>query len=274
MYIILLLLLFLLLVFFLKRKHLKVPCVYLVTGAVKTGKSFLSCSIAVKQYKKNLLKYYIQRYLFFNKNVEKPMLFSNIPLSNIKYNDLTLDIIERNVRIPYKSVVFIDEASLLADNFSYDDKLINEKITLFIKLFGHYSKGGSLIYNTQDLKDMHYAFKRCTSNFLFIHSRIKLPFFTILNVREMISITDDDVSSVTNNVNDDIEKSTIRLFVSNKYYKYYDCFCYSSLTDNKKVVVDYQQPINKKRTKTNYILSFKKFKSFNNERVERNEINS
>ena len=41
-----------------------------------------------------------------------------MPLNKVKYNDLTLDIILREVRIPYKSVVLIDEASLLADSMT------------------------------------------------------------------------------------------------------------------------------------------------------------
>ena len=199
------------------------------------------------------------------------MLYSNIPLANVKYNDLTLDIIKRKVRIPNKSVVFIDEASLLADSMSFKDKITNEEVSLFVKLFGHYSHGGKLIYNTQDLHDMHFGFKRCTGSMLWLHSKIKLPFFTIFKVRELISLNDDNVTT-SNNFNEDIEQSCMRLIVPNKYMFYYDCFTFSKLTDDLDFQVDYsvKKKINKRfkrsNLKSDFIVSFKQFLTFKNER--------
>lgn len=255
---------------FIQFKKIKLPNVYLVTGGVKTGKSFCSVWLAIKRYKLNLLIYRIKK--CFKKNIEKPMLYSNIPLSRVKYNDLTIDVIKRKVRIPHKSVVFIDEASLLADSMEFNNKVTNEEITLFVKLFGHYSHGGYLIYNTQDMKDMHFGFKRCCSSMLWIHSKKKIPFlFTILKVRELISITDDSVQT-ENNFNEDVEESCLTLIIPNKYYKCYDCFAFSYLTDNKPLMVNYKVKKNKKRMKAKQIVSFRKFYTFNNERSVENEI--
>ena len=152
----------LLLYFFIfKVKHLKTPDVFCVDGGVKTGKSLVTVMLAIKQYRKNVLKYYIRN--FFRKKgneirkvlrkkqrplIERPMLYSNMPLNRVKYNDFTLDILLRKVRIPYKSVVLIDEASLLADSMTgalttkekkerFD--FVNEQLTLFLKLYGHFS---------------------------------------------------------------------------------------------------------------------------------------
>ena len=92
---------------------------------------------------------------------------------------------------------------------SFKNEITNEQVSLFVKLFGHFSHGGSLIYNTQDLKDTHYGFKRCTSSMLWIHSRIKFPFFSVFKVRELISMTDDTVQT-SNNFNEDIELSFLK----------------------------------------------------------------
>ena len=270
-------------------KKLKIPCVYLITGAPKTGKSLISVKLAVRRYNRNRFKYYLMKFVFvpvYNyvlrflvkgekiKLTTPPMLYSNIPLGNVKYNDLSLDIIKRESRIPNKSVVFIDEASLIADSMSFKNDITNEQVSLFVKLFGHYSHGGSLIYNTQDLKDTHYGFKRCTSSMLWIHSRIKFPFFSVFKVRELISMTDDTVQT-SNNFNEDIELSCLNLVIPNKYQYYYDHFAFSYLTDNKPMEVNYkvkkkkQSKFKKTNLKANFITSFKEFKTFVN--VKRKE---
>ena len=117
--------------FYLKHcKRLKLPNVYLVTGAVKTGKTCFSVGLVVKQYKKNLRNWYIA--YPFRKLIDlfrsfmskrsgvvypsciplKPMLYSNIPLAKVKYNLFTKEILYRQVRIPNKAVVLLDEVSL------------------------------------------------------------------------------------------------------------------------------------------------------------------
>lgn len=244
--------------FIFKVKHLKTPDVFCIDGGVKTGKSLVTVMLAIKQYKKNIFKYYVRN--FFRKIgnkirkllrkpvkplIEKPMLYSNMPLNRIKYNSFTLDILLRKVRMPYKSVVLIDEASLLADSMTgaltskakkeqFD--FINENLTLFLKLFGHMTRGGSCFYNSQQIVDLHFAFKRCTSTYLFIAKNRKYPFFCLLDVREMIHTEDNDsVNAVTN----DIDTDDKPLFVRKKYYKYYDCYYLSALTDKLPTQVNY-----------------------------------
>lgn len=230
--IILVIVLLVLLAFFLIRhfKHLKIDNVYFISGGVKTGKSFVSVALAIKTYRKNLFKWYLTNWLYklFKKGTAKPMLYSNIPLRYVKFNPLTMSIIERKVRIPNKSVVLIDEISLLADSMLYKDKKINDELMCFIKLFGHYTHGGTLITNSQAIADCHFSIKRCLSHYLYINSRVKFPFVTIFNVREMLY--SDDNNSINNN-NDDVEKSLIKIWFLNRYYKYYDSYCYSVFTD-------------------------------------------
>lgn len=257
---------------YLHSKRLKLPNVYLITGGVKTGKSFVSVNLAIKQYRKNLFIAKVKRFFeqIFKKEIktELPMLYSNIHLRNIKYNLFSADILERQTRIPYKSVVLIDEASLLADSMLYKNDDINEKLMLFVKLFGHYSKGGTLIINTQALHDMHFSFKRGISTYLWIHSKVKFPFITMLKVREMMFSDDTDKS--INSINDDVEDGLKTLWVLNKYYKYYDCFCYSIFTDYHPVEVDYERPknTNKDSLKTDVIISLREFKTLKTTRKE------
>lgn len=226
-----------------KLKILKIPNVFLITGAVKTGKTLLSVHLAIKQYRKNVRKWRIKKLLCFllrRDAPQKPMLYSNIPLRWQRFNRFTLKILERKVRIPDNSVVLLDEASLIADSMLFNDKLINNKLMLFVKLFGHATHGGNLIINTQSIADLHFSFKRCLNNYAYIYQSTKFPFVTIMKVREMIYSTDN---SMTNNFSEDIEMSMRTMIILNRTYKKYDCYCYSIFTDELPYQVNYDTEI-------------------------------
>ena len=71
-------------------KILKVSNVYFISGAVKTGKSYVSVAIAVREYKRALRMFYLTYPLLrfklflakqeYKEEVYKPMLYSNIPI--------------------------------------------------------------------------------------------------------------------------------------------------------------------------------------------------
>ena len=259
---------FLLWFFIFKVKHLKTPDVYMVDGGVKTGKSLVSVKLAITQYWKNLIQYYIR--LPFIKLInhfrkkhnskknctnikslivpEKPMLYSNMPLYHVKYNPLTRDIIRGNVRIPHGSVCLCDEATLLADSMSSyvgnKTKLqiiedINEDLTLFLKTYGHMTHGGKFFYNSQQVIDLHFAFKRNTSIYLWVARTRKFPFFCLSEVREVIH---DESNDVINVVTRDVELDDRPLFVSKRWFKYYDRYYLDVLTKNLPVLVNYDVP--------------------------------
>ena len=276
------LVIFLLWFFIFKVKHLKIPDVFLVTGGVKTGKSFVSVWLAVKYYKRAVRKWWIKRILIMaivnpfrfirkkplidlnDKEHMKPMLYSNMHLRNVKYNLLTLDIILRAKRVPVGSVLLIDEVSLFADSMlvttkRYQKEHLHEKLMLFIKLFGHYC-GGKCIFNTQALGDCTFEIKRCVSSFLWIETRTKYPFFSLLRVREMVY---GDELNIQNTITSDAEIDNRPLFIWNKYMKYYDYRCYSVFTDGLEMQVDYDNPVRRKgdSLKTKVLLTLQEFET-------------
>lgn len=222
----------LLLVLFFLLKHLKIlnlPNITLITGGVKTGKSSLAVYLAIKKYKSVLFSYYIKKYLFFKK-IEKPLLYSNIPLRKIKFVPLSKDLLFRNMRFAYGSVLLVDEASLVADSQSYKDDFTSEVLTIFNKLYGHSTKGGYLFYDTQNVSDVHYAIKRVCSTYLWIQKCVKLPFFLKLYVREVVnSESQDNVNTFQKDVDDEVDKF---LLIPKKIWKRFDCYCYSIFTDD------------------------------------------
>lgn len=242
--------------FVFKVKHLKTPDVYMVDGGVKTGKSLITVMLAVKQYRRNTRIAKIQNFFikifnktFWHKNKRElknmPMLYSNMPLYKVKYNKLTLDVLLWKVSIPHKSVCLIDEATLLADSMlgmaKNKDKReefdrINETLTLFLKTFGHQTHGGSCFYNSQNVIDLHFAFKRCTSTYLMVMKNRKYPFFCLVDVRELVH---DESGDTKNVINRDVDDDNKPLFVGKWWYKYYDRYYLDVLTKNLPKYVDY-----------------------------------
>lgn len=232
-----------------KIKRLHLDNLTLITGGVKTGKTALAVNLALKDYRKKLFKWRIVsffQHLFKKPLSEKPLIYSNIPLS-VQYSPFTLDIALRKTRMNYKSVVLISESALFASSIDIKDKNINQELTLFYKLFGHETHGGSLYIETQDLNDNHYSARRAMSRYLWIQRSIKLPFIVACKVRELAY--QDNLGAVSNVFNDDVDDSTRWCFYSKKIWKKYDRFTYSILTDDKpisNIVIDGSTRLNLK----------------------------
>lgn len=249
---------FLLFLYFKNCKRLKVGSLVLVSGGVKCGKSTLSVHLAIKEYKKRVRKIRFKNWflkLLKKPLLEEPLLYSNVPLA-VPYVPLTNDLLTRQVRFNYKSVIYIQEASLVADSQLCHNQFLNENLSLFNKLIGHETRGGCLIYDTQSVADLHYSIKRCLSQYIYIHHLINIPLvpFLVACVREFNYSNDN---STLNVISDDIEESLKYVIIPKKVWKLFDCYCYSCLTDNL-ACVDSSNVVVADSLKCNKILSFKK----------------
>lgn len=206
-----------------------------VNGGVKSGKSTFSFHLAYKQYKRN--RRYVKIRNFFLKMFKKPLMeeplfYSTIPVA-IPHVLLTKELLQRQKRFAYKSVIWVDEASLLADSMCYKDLDLNDQLLLFNKLIAHETKGGTIVYNTQSIGDMHYSVKRCLSETFYVHNTFKwLPFFLIATVREERYSED---GTIVNNYDDDIEETLHRVIIPKSIWKKFDCYAFSVMTDGLEV---------------------------------------
>ena len=180
-------------------KILKVPSVCLITGGVKTGKSLLSCYLSIKDYRRRHRKWWILHHIF-KKGIEEPLYYTNVQISfrdirNKNYKrkphpldknivTMDLDFLARLVRFNYKSVIYIQESSLMADNMDFNNQERNVDLSLFNKLIAHETQGGALYYDTQSVLDNHYSLKRVCSTYFFIQKNLNLLLFHVLWVRE------------------------------------------------------------------------------------------
>lgn len=238
-----------------KYKSIKLGSLSLFTGGVKCGKSTTSMHFVFKEHKKAVFKVRFKN--FFYKLFDKPLLdipliYSNIPLS-VPYVPITHDLLMRKTRFVYGSIIYINEASLVADSQLIQDKQLNTQLLLFAKLIGHETLGGKMIIDTQSISDVHYAFKRSFSTYFYIHHLITwIPFILVAKVQEMHYSEDGSIIQVST---EDVENTLKTVIFSKSVWKKFDAFCYSSLTDN----LDVEKNIlkNNKDLKARRIVSFR-----------------
>lgn len=246
----------------------KIKNIVFIDGSLGTGKSFYSVSLAIRLYKKMYRQYRIKKafapiaeriaaWKGREFKLEEPMLYSNIPLRRVKHVPLTLDILLRKKRVNYKSVILIDEVSIVADQFDYKDRFISDSLRDFFKLYRHESHGGYIVINSQSTADLHYSIKSVLSDYFYIHHKTKVPFFTVLKVQEMAYSSDKDGGQVVNAHTSDVEDTLKMVFVWNRYYRSYDTYCYSILTDSLPVFDDWYIIEKRESAKTKNVLTFK-----------------
>lgn len=243
-----------------KFKIPKIGCLALVTGGVKTGKSTFAVYLAYVNYKRARRRWKIRA--FFQNLLhlpvdEEPLLYSNVPLS-IPYVPVTKELLQRKMRMRYNSIIYINEASLVADSQLFRNEVLNEELLLFNKLIGHESRGGALIYDTQCIGDLHYSIKRCISEYFYIHHLFKkMPFLLCASMRE--ERYSEDNSSI-NTYDKDVEESMKKCLISKRVWKYFDAYCFSHLTDDCPIAENVVCG-DKKDLKAHEIVSFREWKT-------------
>lgn len=226
---------FLVLKFLSKFKFPKITALAVFTGAVKVGKTGVSLACALSLYRRVHLKWRIRKFFqkLFNKPIsEEPLFYSNIPLSNVRYFDLTLDHILRKKRFNFGSVVFVDEASLLCDCYlSKSNPELSTTLLRFFKLFGHETHCGYCIFNSQQISDLHISLRKCTSQYFYIHSTSSkwIPFVSFCKMREERYSED---GQTLNTYDADVEDSLKTCIFRKSTFKKYDCCAYSIFTDD------------------------------------------
>lgn len=229
-------------------KRLRYGNLVLITGGVKTGKTQLSVALAVKQYRKQLAKWRRacrkarRRY---EPLPEKPLLYSNMPIGRVGdgYAPLTLELVTCQKRFRWGSVVYYNEASLIAGSKDIKDEVLNDHLLKFFKLCAHFTMGGYVFLDTQSPADCHYTVKRSLSTAYDIWYRVTLPFVSLIWLREMKivdgegSVAIDTQIDPQDSVLDGGKKKYFRLIL-NKWWKYYDQYAYSAQVEHLPVGAD------------------------------------
>lgn len=223
-------------------KRLRYGNLTLITGGVKTGKTQLSVCLVYKTYKKQLRKWRKacrkakRKYQAFP---EKPLIYSNMPLGKygMEYCPLTLELIMGKKRFAYGSVIYYNEASLIAGSKDIKDEDLNDFLLKFFKLCAHFTKGGYVILDTQSPQDVHYTIKRSLSTYYDINKRISLPFVSLIWLRENKLVDGENTVAIDTQIDpqDKVLEGGKKWYfrpILNKWWKYYDQYAYCSLVEH------------------------------------------
>lgn len=222
-------------------KRLRYGNLTLITGGVKVGKTELAVCLAEKQYTRQLRKWRKECRIAqkrFETMPEKPLLYSNMPIGRKgdTYAPLTLDLMTGKKRFRYGSVVYFNEVSFIAGSKDLGNEEVNDYLLKFWKLCAHETKGGYFILDTQSPQDMHYTVKRSLSTYYHIYKRVTMPIVSLIWLRENMLVDGENTIAVDTHVDpqDAVMDGGKKMYfrpILNKWWKYYDRYAYSVLTD-------------------------------------------
>ena len=240
MWIFVFLLIILVAVIILKPYFLKYDTLISFTGGLGSGKTFMSVQTALVLYRRQRLRVMI--YNIFHPWDKQPMpqLYSNIPVK-IGFRKYSIQLRKEHLllqnRIIPRSVCFLDEVDIFANQFQYNNVcIVNQRggendgnFDEFCRLFRHYTKGGYLIFNTQATANENLTIRRRQNcvNLLFDFKKWGIPliFPNILYTVNCRNITlSDEVTVVEEGNAQDNMRLMIGFF---PLIRHYDTYCYS-----------------------------------------------
>lgn len=206
------------------------------TGGVGAGKSWMSAVSVRRAYKKQLRKW--KRYKKFPGYEEPPRVYSSIPLQYAPgkwATKLTVEHLLLQRRIRPLSVVFIDEIDVFANQFQYGNPcIVNTKggrldgnFDEFCRLFRHYTRGGKLIGNSQNLENLNLTIRRRINvevNLTRCFVDSYAPLFCYYSVRFRHRTGNVEVTTDKDDVLNDYDTQRGLIIPG---FKMYDTYCYS-----------------------------------------------
>lgn len=197
------------------------------TGGLGSGKSLISTEMAVKLLRKNRMKVKWYNLKHPKNKIEKPLLFSSIPL-RISRKEWACQLLPEHLllqkRLPEKCVVFIDEIDSFASQFDFKLPNIIENFNEFARFFRHYTKGGYLVCNTQSTDNLVLQIRRRMNTvFNLMHFKKWVFIFYTVKIRN-ISLS-EDIKTIEQ---DDTEDNMSTYFgMLPIFLRRYDTYCYS-----------------------------------------------
>lgn len=236
LYLIILLVLFVIVMIIIIRQYLGSyrigdENIVLFSGAPGTNKTYLCVKYAIRRYNKQVFKYKLKKFknkLFFwqkSEELEEPRLYSNIPIKLSK-SEWSYKLDKEHLLLVKKinkgSVIVLDEIGEVADQYSYNNVLVQVNFQELIRFVRHYGQEWYIYTTDQAIENVVVQVRRRLALNLILYKLRKYPFrfFKVLLKEEIIN--SPAMSLVPN------EKV---YYVFGRYRKvkkkYYDTYCYS-----------------------------------------------
>lgn len=224
-------------IFLILRKTLfkKFDNVILYTGGLGSGKSLESAKTARRLLRRNRRKwrwYGRLAHLPFKKwkkkhamYMEKPMLYSNIPLylGRGEYSlPLTDNIMLGIEYVPPMSIVFVDEVAIYLSQMT-NTFIDRDELEIFVSLYRHFTKGGFVILNTQNVSKVNCIYRYCSNQSVNLSKFRHIWRIYWVQAKNVTLCDDIKQIEVTN------DESNTRLIVGIIPKRLYDTYAFSEL---------------------------------------------
>lgn len=209
--------------FIIKPYIIKHDTVTLYVGGLGSGKTLIGVKDALHCLRRNRVKVFWHNLFHPKDKKPKPMLYSTIPV-RISSREISLDLDADHLMLQKsiieKSVLFIDEASTVANSFENVSNNKNLKsLEEFSTFFRHFTRGGYLILTTQNTAKCNYVVRYCTNQAFQLSQ-----FRNILNIVYWVKCRNLDLTNDVVNVSEsNLEDSTRNLigFFGRRAYNTY-----------------------------------------------------
>lgn len=205
--------------------------IVLFSGAPGTNKTYLCIKYAIRRYNKQLFKHKLKKLknkLFFwrkREELEEPRLYSNIPIKLSK-SEWSYKLEKEHLLLVKKinkgSVIVLDEIGEVADQYSYNNVLVQVNFQELIRFVRHYGEEWYIYTTDQAIDNVVVQVRRRIALNLILYKLRKFPFrfYKVMLKEEIIN---SPAMSLTPN-----EKV---YYIFGRYRrekkKYYDTHCYS-----------------------------------------------
>lgn len=205
--------------------------IVLFSGAPGTNKTYLCIKYAIRRYNKQMFKYRLKKLknkLFFwrkKEQLEEPRLYSNIPV-RINKKEWSYKLDKEHLLLVKKinkgSVIVLDEIGEVADQYSYNNVLVQVNFQEMIRFVRHYGQEWFIYTTDQAIENVVVQVRRRLALNLILYKLRKYPFrfFKVLLKEEIIN---SPAMSLT--------PSEKVYYIFGRYRrqkkKFYDTYCYS-----------------------------------------------
>jgi hypothetical protein len=205
--------------------------IVLFSGAPGTNKTYLCIKYAIKRYHKQIFKYRIKKIknkLFFwrpKEELEKPRLYSNIPIK-LNKREWSYKLDKEHLLLVKKinkgSVIVLDEIGEVANQYSYNNVLVQVNFQELVRFVRHYGQEWYIYSTEQAIENVVVQVRRRLALNLILYKLRKYPFrfYKVLLKEEIIN---SPAMSLT--PSEQVHYVFGRYRKSKK--KYYDTHCYS-----------------------------------------------
>jgi hypothetical protein len=198
------------------------------TGGLGSGKTLTAVKQAIRHHNKMMDIYLIKKlfYTITGKKVDKmilqrPYIYSNIPINHKSYIELNRLHLTLNAHINEGSTVLIDEVGQFASQYDWNKETVKNEFQEFVRFFRHYVNG-RLILTDQNSDNIAVGLRRRINiiyNLDDLKKILPIPYFTLVKINITPITVTEDLKTIANTDVNLLDKHYIFMLITKRFYE-------------------------------------------------------